>query len=205
MCDFGLDFGNVIVLLSQGKCLRRRIWTDNMFVYKQITSVLKKEAIQDLQSMPDMAKKILKESDNNVISFHNQLNCVMPDGRITSWRPNGDDIFAQDWEEINNFQHSYCLLETNEGIFLQGNNWEQKICDSGEIDKNLVEIVKQLDVEFDKEIDVEIDLKQIYIFKESTKLLRELADLQNDAPLEKDRKKWEETMSKVYDFLKNWE
>ena len=42
-------------------------------------------------------------------------------------------------------------------------------------------------------------------FGESIKLLRDLADLQNGAPLEQHRKEWEETMEQVYDFLNRWE
>jgi hypothetical protein len=42
-------------------------------------------------------------------------------------------------------------------------------------------------------------------FGESIKLLRDLADLQNGAPLEQYRKEWEETMKQVYDFLDRWE
>ena len=42
-------------------------------------------------------------------------------------------------------------------------------------------------------------------FGESIKLLRDLADLQNGAPLEQYRKEWEETMQQVYDFLDRWE
>jgi hypothetical protein len=42
-------------------------------------------------------------------------------------------------------------------------------------------------------------------FGESIKLLRDLADLQNGAPLEQHRQEWEETMEQVYDFLNKWE
>ena len=42
-------------------------------------------------------------------------------------------------------------------------------------------------------------------FGESIKLLRDLADLQNGAPLEQNRQEWEETMEQVYDFLNRWE
>ena len=42
-------------------------------------------------------------------------------------------------------------------------------------------------------------------FEESIRLLRDLADLQNDAPLEQHRKEWEETMEQVYAFLNRWE
>ena len=42
-------------------------------------------------------------------------------------------------------------------------------------------------------------------FGESIKLLRDLADLQNGAPLEQHRQEWEETMEQVYDFLNRWD
>ena len=42
-------------------------------------------------------------------------------------------------------------------------------------------------------------------FWESIKLLRDLADLQNGAPLEQHRQEWEETMEQVYDFLNRLE
>ena len=42
-------------------------------------------------------------------------------------------------------------------------------------------------------------------FGESIKLLRDLADLQNGAPLEQHKKEWEETLERVYDFLNRWE
>jgi hypothetical protein len=42
-------------------------------------------------------------------------------------------------------------------------------------------------------------------FGEAIKLLRDLADLQNDAPLEQHRKEWEDTVQQVYNFLNNWE
>jgi hypothetical protein len=42
-------------------------------------------------------------------------------------------------------------------------------------------------------------------FGKSIKLLRDLADLQNGAPLEQHRQEWEETMEQVYHFLNRWE
>ena len=38
-------------------------------------------------------------------------------------------------------------------------------------------------------------------FKASLTLLRDLADIQNDAPLERDRKEWTEIMKSTYEFL----
>ena len=52
---------------------------------------------------------------------------------------------------------------------------------------------------------MEEDKTQAPPFEEAIKLLRDLAELQNDAPLERDRQEWEETMKQVYDFLNKWE
>lgn len=41
--------------------------------------------------------------------------------------------------------------------------------------------------------------------KEALRLLRDLADIQNGAPLEQHRKEWEETMEEVYAFLNKHE
>ncbi len=41
-------------------------------------------------------------------------------------------------------------------------------------------------------------------FTDAMRLLRDLADLQNGAPLERHRKEWEETMDEVYSFLNEW-
>lgn len=40
------------------------------------------------------------------------------------------------------------------------------------------------------------------IKNEAIRLLNDLAELQNDAPLEQHRKDWEQTMNEVYKFLK---
>jgi hypothetical protein len=42
-------------------------------------------------------------------------------------------------------------------------------------------------------------------FEQAIKLLRDLADLQNGAPLEQHKVEWEETMREVYDFLNRYE
>lgn len=54
-------------------------------------------------------------------------------------------------------------------------------------------------------LDLFADSGSLTPFGESIKLLRDLADLQNGAPLEQYRKEWEETMEQVYDFLNRWE
>ena len=42
-------------------------------------------------------------------------------------------------------------------------------------------------------------------FKQALRLLRDIADLQNGAPLEIYRQEWEQTMNEIYEFLNRWE
>ncbi len=41
----------------------------------------------------------------------------------------------------------------------------------------------------------------LYNFKESIRILRDLADLQNGPPLERYKEQWHQTMNEVYQFL----
>jgi hypothetical protein len=53
-----------------------------------------------------------------------------------------------------------------------------------------------------------VDDKQLTMKTQLNKaisLLRDLADLQNGAPLEQHRKEWEQTMNEVYEFLNQTE
>lgn len=56
-----------------------------------------------------------------------------------------------------------------------------------------------------KQLNEIVKIGSLTPFGEAIKLLRDLAYLLNDAPLEKHRQEWEETMEKVYDFLNKWD
>lgn len=89
----------------------------------------------------------------------------------------------------------------------------QWLHDNGKLGEEWVEWPGAYDM-----IDIDNDTKVVHLFNpdcedkqdqhpfaESLKLLRELADLQNGAPLERYRKEWESTMTQVYSFLEKWE
>ena len=54
-------------------------------------------------------------------------------------------------------------------------------------------------------IPTESDEVEVDKFDRALKLLKDLADLQNGAPLEQHRTEWEQTMDEVYTFLNQYE
>ena len=54
-------------------------------------------------------------------------------------------------------------------------------------------------------IPTEADDVEVYKFDRALKLLKDLADLQNGAPLQQHRTEWEQTMDEVYTFLNQHE
>jgi hypothetical protein len=71
------------------------------------------------------------------------------------------------------------------GQFLPGVTWQ------GEPVEDLNQLIKTIKKQMQKQEK----------FKKALHLLRSLADVQNDAPLEKYREEWKRTMREVYDFL----
>lgn len=71
------------------------------------------------------------------------------------------------------------------GQFLPGVTWE------GERVEDFNQLIKM----------IKKQMKEQEKFKKALHLLRSLADVQNDAPLEKYREEWERTTKDVYDFL----
>jgi hypothetical protein len=75
--------------------------------------------------------------------------------------------------------------------------------------ESIAEKCAQVAIDFYQERDQALSMSgvsgSLTPFLESIKLLRDLVDLQNGAPLERHRKEWEETMEQVYEFLNRWE
>lgn len=96
------NFGNVIQFLKEGKICCRRGWNGKgMFIVKQIPAHITGEIIPNMQSLPQSAKEILMNRENPHIDYTNQILIINSDGRADSWVPSSSDIFAEDWEIIN--------------------------------------------------------------------------------------------------------
>ena len=54
-----------------------------------------------MQSLPQSAKNILINRENPYIDYTNQILIIHPDGRADSCVPSSSDVFAEDWEVID--------------------------------------------------------------------------------------------------------
>lgn len=95
-------FGGAIVLLKDGFAVRRKSWNDKgLFIVKQVPSHIGGDIIPKMQSLPQSAKDILMSRENPHIDYTNQMLIINPDGKADSWVPSSSDIFAKDWEVVN--------------------------------------------------------------------------------------------------------
>lgn len=98
----GINFGEIIGSLKTGLAVRRKGWNGKgLFVVKQIPSHIESDAIPNIQSLPQSAKNILINRETPHIDYTNQMLIINPDGRADSWVPSSSDIFAEDWEVID--------------------------------------------------------------------------------------------------------
>ena len=54
-----------------------------------------------MQSFPQSAKNILISRENPHINYTNQILIIHPDRRANSLVPSSSDVFAEDWEVID--------------------------------------------------------------------------------------------------------
>ena len=97
-----VNFGGAIDLLKAGLAVRRKGWNGNgLFIVKQVPSHITGDIIPKMQSLPQIAKDILMKRENLHIDYTNQMLIINPDGRADSWVPSSSDVFADDWEVVN--------------------------------------------------------------------------------------------------------
>lgn len=96
-----MDFGLVIEALKSGLAVRRKGWNGKgLFVVKQIPSHIEGGIIPNMQSLPQSAKNILLSRENAHIDYTNQMLIINPDCRADSLVPSVSDVFAEDWEIV---------------------------------------------------------------------------------------------------------
>lgn len=95
----GFDFGTAVKFLNVGSAVRRSHWGDKgAFVVRQIPAHITGDVIPHMQSLPQITKDILMAHQNPHINYTNQLLIIHSDSRADSWVPSVSDIFADDWE-----------------------------------------------------------------------------------------------------------
>ena len=97
-----MSFGGAINCLKAGIAVRRKGWNGKgLFVVKQVPAQIGADIIPKMQSLPQSAKNILMSRENPHIDYTNQMLIINPDGRADSWIPSSSDVFADDWEVVN--------------------------------------------------------------------------------------------------------
>ena len=99
-----MEFGEVIEALKQGKRVQRTSWNDEgLFVFMQVPSVINREIVPKMQSLPQSVKDEFERRFNDpneqidAIYYDNQLALVNPSNLITGWSPSVSDSLAIDW------------------------------------------------------------------------------------------------------------
>lgn len=93
-----MNFGEAIERVKTRSYIARRAnWDDDMFIFAQIPANINEETIPKMQSLPDVVKREIIESDFTSLDYQNQI-CKFDNGVITYYTPTGNEIFADDWE-----------------------------------------------------------------------------------------------------------
>ena len=98
------NFGDSVQALKKGKRIARRGWNGkNMFVFQQIPSVIPKDVVPNMQSLPQSVKDYFQKKfdDPNeqitTITYSNQMAIVSGSNLINGWAPSSSDTLAEDW------------------------------------------------------------------------------------------------------------
>ena len=99
-----MNFGQAIEALKEGKRVQRTGWNGKgLFVFMQVPSVINREIIPKMQSLPQLVKDEFERRFNdpneqiNAIYYDNQLALVNPSNLITGWAASVSDSLSNDW------------------------------------------------------------------------------------------------------------
>lgn len=98
----GVTFGEAIEAVKQGKLITRSSWRGE-FVFMQVPSVISKDIVPKMQSLPQAAKdEFQKRFDDpseqvDAIYYNNQLAIVSKSNLISGYSPSPTDALANDW------------------------------------------------------------------------------------------------------------
>lgn len=99
-----MNFGQAILALKEGKKVQRIGWNGKgLFVFMQVPSIINREIVPKMQSLPQSVKDEFERRFNDpneqidAIYYDNQLALVNPSNLITGWAASVSDSLANDW------------------------------------------------------------------------------------------------------------
>lgn len=97
-----MTFGEALEELKKGNCVRRANWHCNKFILKQVDADIDHTIIPNMQSLPHGGKKLIGNRD---LKYRNQclmVTLIETTANATNYVPNWNDIFADDWQLVEN-------------------------------------------------------------------------------------------------------
>lgn len=92
-----MDFSSILPKIREGFPVCRKQWSDGMFVFMQIPSIVNSEIIPKMTSLSDQVKEVLIARELPLV-YQDQLALCYPNNIIVSYALNEEDIFSNDWE-----------------------------------------------------------------------------------------------------------
>ena len=96
-----MSFGVAIEALKFGLAIRRKGWNGKgLWVIKQVPAHIESDIVPKMQSLPQSAKDLILKG-KGFINYTSQ--CLIYNentGRADSWIPSISDVFAEDWEIV---------------------------------------------------------------------------------------------------------
>lgn len=101
-----LSFSEALFLLKDcSSVITREAWkkdNSNLFVFRQVPACIGEDVIPKMQSVPKVAKDLILHC-GKIIDYNNQCIIYNLDAcEANSWSPSAEDIFADDWEVVDN-------------------------------------------------------------------------------------------------------
>jgi len=102
--NYGNSFGQALEALNSGKMVKRQSHGENVFIFKQVPSVINQETVPRMTSLPQSVKNEFERRCNDEqlqlngdIYYTDQLAIVDSSNVIRGYSPPVEDAFAEDW------------------------------------------------------------------------------------------------------------
>lgn len=89
-------FHDCYAAMQSGKMIARRAWANGCFIFAQVPSIISKDIIPKMTSLPEAVKQELSERGLE-LSYHNQIALVNNKSHICGYTPTVSDLSADDW------------------------------------------------------------------------------------------------------------
>lgn len=101
-----MKFILALALLENSKMVRRQSWPNGHFIFQQVPSIINKDIVPKMQSLPEDVKKEFEARFNNPdlqidsIYYSNQIAYVGDSNLIVGYSLSNSDVLASDWEQL---------------------------------------------------------------------------------------------------------